>query len=157
MCLRKLRYHNQGLNRALGPGSPTSLSGSRSEISISHSNQSTRHPVDRRLHYQIQEHSHPILVAAGVVIASCSLTFLATLLAMVLSIQVANVVLTTVVADQSVARTQSPEAVAKMALASDVVVVTQVSRQLLTPTGRSRQRIQGRLHSAWQGKGSNSL
>ena len=47
---------------------------------------------------------------------------------MVLSIQVANVVLTTVVADQSVARTQSPEAVAKMALASDVVV-GQVSRQ----------------------------
>ena len=36
----------------------------------------------------------------------------------------------------SVARTQSPEAVAKMALASDVVVV-QVSRQLLTPKGRS--------------------
>ena len=48
----------------------------------------------------------------------------------------ANVVLTTVVADQSVARTQFPEDVAKMALASDVVVV-QVSRQLLTPTGRS--------------------
>ena len=56
---------------------------------------------------------------------------------MVLSIQVANVVLTTVVADQSVARTQSPEAVVKMALASDVVVVVQVSRQLLTPRGRS--------------------
>ena len=55
---------------------------------------------------------------------------------MVLSIQVANVVLTTVVADQSVARTQSPETVTKMALASDVVVV-QVSRQLLTPRGRS--------------------
>ena len=54
---------------------------------------------------------------------------------MVLSIQVANVVLTTV-ADQSVARTQSPEAVAKMALASDVDVV-QVSQQLLTPRGRS--------------------
>ena len=53
---------------------------------------------------------------------------------MVLSIQVANVVLTVVVADQTVARTQSPEAVAKMALASDVVVVVQVSRQLLTPT-----------------------
>ena len=48
----------------------------------------------------------------------------------------ANVVLTTVVADQSVARTQSPEAVTKMALASDVVVL-QVSRQLLTPRGRS--------------------
>ena len=48
----------------------------------------------------------------------------------------ANVVLTTVVADQSEARTQSPEAVAKMALASDVVVV-QVSRQLPTPRGRS--------------------
>ena len=45
------------------------------------------------------------------------------LLAVVLSIQVANVVLTTVVADQSEARTQSPEPVAKMALASDVVVV----------------------------------
>ena len=53
---------------------------------------------------------------------------------MVLSIQVANVVLTTVVADQSEARTQSPEAVTKMALASDVVVV-QVSRQLPTPQG----------------------
>ena len=53
-----------------------------------------------------------------------------------MSIQVANVVLTTVVADQSVARTQSPEAVTKMALASNVVVV-QVSRQLLTPRGRS--------------------
>ena len=50
----------------------------------------------------------------------------------------ANVVLTTVVAEQFVARTQSPEAVAKMALASDVVVVVlQVSRQLLTPRGRS--------------------
>ena len=48
----------------------------------------------------------------------------------------ANVVLTTVVTDQSVTRTQSPEAVAKMALASDVVVV-HVSRQLLTPRGRS--------------------
>ena len=36
----------------------------------------------------------------------------------------ANMVLTTVVADQSEARTQSPEAVAKMALASDVVVVS---------------------------------
>ena len=45
-------------------------------------------------------------------------------------------VLTTVVADQSVARTRSPEAVAKMALASDVVVV-QVSRQLLAPMVRS--------------------
>ena len=42
---------------------------------------------------------------------------------MVLSIQVANVVLTTVVADQSEARTQSPESVAKIALTSDVVVV----------------------------------
>ena len=39
-------------------------------------------------------------------------------------------------ADQSVARTHSSEAVAKMALASDVVVV-KVSRQLLTPRGRS--------------------
>ena len=77
-----------------------------------------------------------MLVAAGVAIASRSLTYLATLLAVVLSIQVANVVLTTVVADQSVARTQSPEAVTKKALASDVVVV-QVSRQLLTPRGRS--------------------
>ena len=48
----------------------------------------------------------------------------------------ANVVLTTAVADQSVARTQFPEAVANMALASEVVVV-QVSRQLLTPRGRS--------------------
>ena len=62
--------------------------------------------------------------------------YLATLLVVVLSIQVANVVLTTVVADQSVARTESPEAVTKMALSSDVVVV-QVSRQLLTPRGRS--------------------
>ena len=101
----------------------------------SHSNQSTKHPVDR-LHHQIQEHSHPMLVASGVLAASCWLIFLATLLAVVLSIQVANAVLTTVVADQSVARTQSPEAVAKMAFASDVVVV-QVSRQLLTPRGRS--------------------
>ena len=40
----------------------------------------------------------------------------------------ANVVLTTVVVDQSVARTQSPES---------VIVVVQVSRQLLTPRGRS--------------------
>ena len=48
----------------------------------------------------------------------------------------ANVVLSTVVADQSVARTQSPESVTKMALASDAVVV-QVSRQLLTPRVRS--------------------
>ena len=53
-----------------------------------------------------------------------------------LSIQVSNVALTTVVADQSEARTQSPEDVAKMALASDVVVV-QVSRQLPMPRGRS--------------------
>ena len=73
----------------------------------SHSNQSTKHPVDRRLHYQIQEHSHPRLVAAGVVIASCWLAFLATMLAVVLSIQVADVVFTTVVADQSEGRTQS--------------------------------------------------
>ena len=58
------------------------------------------------------------------------------LLAVVLSIQVANVVLTTVVADQSEAKTQSPEAVGKIALASDVVVV-QVSRQLPKPRGRS--------------------
>ena len=55
---------------------------------------------------------------------------------MVLSIQVANVVLTTVVADQSEALTQSPEDVAKLTFASDFVVV-QVSRQLLTPRGRS--------------------
>ena len=71
----------------------------------------------------------------------------------VLSIQVANVVLTTVVADQSEARTQSREAVAKMALASDVVVV-QVSRQLPTPRVVHRQRIQRRLHSSRQGKGN---
>ena len=77
-----------------------------------------------------------MLVAAGVAIASRWLTYLATLLAVVLSIQVANVVLTTVVADQSVARTQSPVVVTKMEFASDVVVV-QVSRQLLTPKGRS--------------------
>ena len=56
---------------------------------------------------------------------------------MVLSIQAANVVLTTVVADQSEARNQSPEAVTKMSLASDVVVV-QVSRQLPKPRGRSQ-------------------
>ena len=37
------------------------------------------------------------------------------MLAVVLSIQVASVVLTIGVADQTVARTQSPEAVAKMA------------------------------------------
>ena len=48
-----------------------------------------------------------MLVAAGVAIASRQLTYLATLLAVVLLIQVANVVLTTIVADQSVARTQS--------------------------------------------------
>ena len=78
-----------------------------------------------------------MLVAAEVAIASNWLTYLATLLAVVLSIQVANVVLTTVVADQSEARTQSPEAVAKMALASDVVVVVQVSRQLPKPRSRS--------------------
>ena len=53
-----------------------------------------------------------------------------------MSIQVAIVVLTTVVADQSVSRTQSPEAVAKVALASDVIVV-RVSRQLPKPRGRS--------------------
>ena len=78
-----------------------------------------------------------MLVAAEVVIANCWLTLLATLLAVVLSIQVANVMLTTVVADKSKARNQSPEAVAKMALASDVVVVVQVSRQLPKPRGRS--------------------
>ena len=87
-------------------------------------------------------------MAAEVAIASPELTFLATLLAVVLSIQVTNLVLTIVVADQSEARTQSPEAVANMALASDVVVV-QVSRQLPTPRGVvHRQRIQGRLHSS---------
>ena len=102
----------------------------------SHSNQLTRHPVDRCLHSPSQECLRPKLVAAEVAIASHLLTFLATLLAVVLSIKVANVVLTTVVADQSEARTQSPEAVAKMALASDVVVV-QVSRQLPKPRGRS--------------------
>ena len=48
----------------------------------------------------------------------------------------ANVVLTTVVADQSEARNQSPESVTKMALFSGVVVVP-VSRQLLTLRGRS--------------------
>ena len=48
----------------------------------------------------------------------------------------ANVVLTTVVADQSEARTQSPDAVANMAFASDVVVV-RISRQLPKPKGRS--------------------
>ena len=72
--------------------------------------------------------------------AGRSLTYLATLLAVVLSIQVANVVLTSVVADQSVARTQSPDAVTNMALASGVVVV-QVSRQLQTPRGRSPSTI----------------
>ena len=77
-----------------------------------------------------------MLVAAEVAIASRLLTSLAMLLAVVLSSQVANVVLITVVADQSVARTQYPESVTKMALASDIVVV-QVSRQLLTPRGRS--------------------
>ena len=49
----------------------------------------------------------------------------------------ANVVLATVVADQCEAKNQSPEAVAKMALASDVVVVVRVSRQLPKPRGRS--------------------
>ena len=76
-------------------------------------------------------------------------------LAVVRSIQVANVVLTTVVADQSEARTQSPEAVAKMALASDVVVV-QADGNCRRPRVVHRQRIQGRLHSTCQGKGSNS-
>ena len=101
-----------------------------------HSNQSARHPVDRCLHSQNQDYLHPMLVAAEVAIASHQLTFLATLLAVVLSIQAANVVLTTVVADQSEARTQSPEAVAKMALASDDEVV-RVSLQLPKPRGRS--------------------
>ena len=73
-----------------------------------------------------------MLAAAEVAIASRWLTHLATLF---VGGGLANVVLTTVVADQSVARTQSPESVTKMALASDVVV--QVSRQLLTPRGRS--------------------
>ena len=36
----------------------------------SHSNQSKRHPVDRRLHYQSQAHLYPMLVAAEVAIAS---------------------------------------------------------------------------------------
>ena len=96
-----------------------------------------------------------MLVAAGVAIANRKLTYLATLLAVVLSIQVANVVLTTVVADQSVARTQSPEAVTKMALASDVVVV-QVSRQLLTPRGRSPTTGPRKLYSTCQRKSSNN-
>ena len=137
-CRQKLSSRNQGLNRAPGSWKSHFGMGSRSEISMNgmtpplysfrwHSNQLTRHPVDRRLHHQFQEHLHPMLVAAGVAIASRQLTCLATLLAVVLSIQVANVMLTTVVADLSEARTQSPEAVTKMALASDVVVV-QVSR-----------------------------
>ena len=49
-----------------------------------------------------------------------------------------------VVADQSAARTQSPEAVAKMALTPDVVVV-QVSRQLVTPRGRSPTTDPGKI------------
>ena len=63
-------------------------------------------------------------------------------------------VLTVVVADQTVARTQSPEAVAKMALASDVVVVAQVSRQLLTPSGRSPTKDPRKIAQclAWEGQ-----
>ena len=62
-CRQKLSSRNQELNRA--PGSWNFGIGSRSEIFInghpcilfrSHSNQSTKHPVDRRLHFQIQEH-----------------------------------------------------------------------------------------------------
>ena len=78
-----------------------------------------------------------MLVAAQVEIASHWLALLATSLAVVLSNQVANVVLTTILADQSEARTPYPEAVTKMALASDVVVVAKVSRQLPKPRGNS--------------------
>ena len=102
----------------------------------SRSNQSARNPVNRRLHGPNQNCWRPMLVAAEVEIASHWLTLLATSLAVVLSNKVANVVPTTVVADQSEARTPFPEAVTKMALASDVVVV-QVSQQLPKPKGRS--------------------
>ena len=68
----------------------------------------------------------------------------------------ANVVLTTVVADQSVARTQSPEDVAKMALASDVVV-EQVSRQLPMPGGRSPTTDARKIAPCLARKGSGSL
>ena len=55
-------------------------------------------------------------------------------------------------ADQSEAGTQSPEAVAKMALASDVVVV-QVSRQLLTPRCRSPTTDPGKIAECLERKG----
>ena len=143
-CRQNLSSRNQGLNRAPGSWKSHFGIGSRSEISM---NGMTPSLYPFPLAFQTVSEApcrppsplpNPEAVAslAGVVTASCQLTFLATLLAVVLSNQVAKVVLTTVVTDQSVARTQSPEAVAKMALASYVVVV-QVSRHLLTPTGRS--------------------
>ena len=147
-CRQKLSSRNQGLSRAPGSWKPHFGIGSRSENSTNGMTPPLYpfplafqpvHEASCRApsHYQIQERLRPMLVAAGVAIASRWQTYLATLLAVVLSIQVANVVLTTVVADQSVARTQSPESVTKTALASDVVVVVQVSRQLLTPRSRS--------------------
>ena len=95
-----------------------------------------------------------MLVAVEVAIASRWLTYLATLLAVVLSIQVANVVLTTVVADQSVARTQSLEAVAKMLRL--MLLSCRSHGNCRRPGVVHRQRIQRRLHSTCQGKGSNS-
>ena len=88
-----------------------------------------------------------MLVAAEVAIASHWLTFLATLLAGVLSIQVANAVLTTVVADQSEARNQSPEAVAKMHLRLMLLLLYRSHGNCRSPGVVHRQRIQGRLHS----------
>ena len=135
---------NQGLNRTPGSWKSHFGIGSRSEISMNgmipplYPFPLAFHPVNEASCRPPSPLPKPGAFAShvgGGGSGDCP-SFLATLLAVVLSIQVANVMLTTVVADQSVARTQSPEPVAKMAFASDVVVV-QVSRQLLTPRGRS--------------------
>ena len=122
---------NQGLNRAPGSWKPHFSIWSRSEISMN-GIPLPLYPFPLAFQPVHEASCRPPSPLPGVVIASCQLSFLATLLAVVLSIQVANVVLTTVVADQSEARTQSPEDVAKLTF-----VGFWVSRQLLTPRGRS--------------------
>ena len=84
----------------------------------SDSNQSTQHFVDRRPHQRAPALPHPRLVAAGVVIASYLIVFLA-------ASRVATLVLTTAVTDKFAATTPSPAAMTRIVLAS-VTAVGQV-------------------------------
>ena len=119
-CRPKLSSRNQGFNRAPGSWKSHFGIGSRSENSMNGMTPPLNafplafQPVNDASCRPLSPQPKPGVFASHVVAA----------------------VLTTVVADHSEARNQSPEAVAKMALASDVVVV-QVSRQLPKPRCRS--------------------